>query len=161
MAKWLSWKIRRPAGLLFRGTVSNICRENVGLTKLSPDSTLYLEVVGRRGYSSSLFAITYYKTSSRRTDISYYKWLQHSVRATKNLVTKQLSTVILYKWINNRQNFIYKNNKPEKVNFSYFNENWNSALFSSLGNIIFNYLITTCHKICWKGTNWWLFLFNK
>jgi len=31
----------RQAGLLFRATASNSCRKNIGLTKPSPDSTLY------------------------------------------------------------------------------------------------------------------------
>jgi hypothetical protein len=51
--KWLSEGTLRQAGLLSRATASKSCRENIGLSKLSSNSTLYLKVAERRGYSSS------------------------------------------------------------------------------------------------------------
>jgi hypothetical protein len=39
--KWLSGETLRPADLLSRATAGNRCRKNIGLSKLSPDSTLY------------------------------------------------------------------------------------------------------------------------
>jgi hypothetical protein len=40
-AHWLSGGTLRQVGLLSRATASNSCRKNIGLSKLSPDSTLY------------------------------------------------------------------------------------------------------------------------
>jgi hypothetical protein len=39
--KWSSLWTLRQAGLLSRVTASNSCKKNIGLSKLSPDSTLY------------------------------------------------------------------------------------------------------------------------
>jgi len=47
--KRLSERTLSQAGLLSRATASNSCREDIGLTKLSPDSTLYRKVAERRG----------------------------------------------------------------------------------------------------------------
>jgi hypothetical protein len=48
--KWLSGRNLRQAGLLSRAPASNSCRENIRLSKLSPDSTLYRKVAERRGF---------------------------------------------------------------------------------------------------------------
>jgi hypothetical protein len=49
--KGLSGGTLRQAGLLSRTIANNSCRKNIGLSKLSPDSTLYRKV----GYLFSLF----------------------------------------------------------------------------------------------------------
>jgi hypothetical protein len=50
--KWLSGGTLLQAGLLSRATASNSCRKNIGLSKLSPDSTLHRKVAKRRGILS-------------------------------------------------------------------------------------------------------------
>jgi hypothetical protein len=45
----------QQAGLLSRATASNNCRKNIGLSKLSPDSNLYLKVAERRVILSSTY----------------------------------------------------------------------------------------------------------
>ncbi len=53
----------RQAGLLSRAAASNICRKNIGLSKMSPNSTLYHKVAERRGIVSLItFPIDYNET---------------------------------------------------------------------------------------------------
>jgi hypothetical protein len=44
-----SGRTLRQVGLLSRATTSNSCRKNIGLSKLSTDSILYLKVAEKRG----------------------------------------------------------------------------------------------------------------
>ncbi len=43
----------RQAGFLSKAAASNSCRKSIGLSKLSPDSTLYRRVIERRVILSS------------------------------------------------------------------------------------------------------------
>jgi len=46
--KWLSGRTLRQAGLLSRATARNNCTKNIGLSKSSPDSTVYCRVAESR-----------------------------------------------------------------------------------------------------------------
>jgi hypothetical protein len=50
--KWLSRGTLRQAGLLSGAIASDSCRKNIGLSKLTLDSTLYRKVAERRGILS-------------------------------------------------------------------------------------------------------------
>jgi hypothetical protein len=47
--KWLSGETLREASIVSRATDSNRCWKHIGLSKLSPDNTLYQKVAERRG----------------------------------------------------------------------------------------------------------------
>jgi hypothetical protein len=47
--KWLSGEFLGQVGLLSGASASNSCRKKIGLSKLSPNSTLYHNVAERRG----------------------------------------------------------------------------------------------------------------
>ncbi len=53
--KWLSGGTLHQAGLVSKATASNSCRKNIGLKKLSPDSTLYRKVTERPGILSFIW----------------------------------------------------------------------------------------------------------
>jgi hypothetical protein len=55
--KWLSRETLCQAGLLSRATARNSCRKNIGLTKLSPQSTLHHKVADRQDILLRLFLL--------------------------------------------------------------------------------------------------------
>jgi hypothetical protein len=64
--KRLSGGTLRQAGLLSRTTASTSCRKSIGLSKVSPDSTLYLKVAEKinvRMWNKSIYDI--YDVDSR------------------------------------------------------------------------------------------------
>jgi hypothetical protein len=52
--KALNGETLRQAGVPSRATARSSCRKNIGLSKLSPDSTLYRKIAERRGILSSI-----------------------------------------------------------------------------------------------------------
>ncbi len=62
----------RQAGLLSRAIASDSCRENIGLSKLSPDSTLYCKVTERRGI---LFTSTLLLDLVSQKDLKIFSFL--------------------------------------------------------------------------------------